>query len=160
MWGNNTLGTSRLYSWLVLGFFLSPPLAFADETTDLSLFNDEIPVVLSATRLAQPQTEAPASITIIDRELIKLSSAKSIPEIFRLVPGMHVNYIRGNRAVVGYQGISSEFPQGVQVLIDGKSEYRRTARPYETFRFKCRKNVSSHRRAISRPKFHTPVSAR
>jgi len=36
---------------------------------------------------------------------------------------MHVGNYRGNRAVVGYQGITSEYPQGVQVLIDGKSEY-------------------------------------
>ncbi|PHS71178.1 MAG: outer membrane receptor protein [Cycloclasticus sp.] len=98
-------------------------LASSKNGEKLTLFNDDIPVVLSATRLAQPQTEAPASITVISREMIKLSGAKNIAEIFRLVPGMHVNYIRGNRAVVGYQGISSEFPQGVQVLIDGKSEY-------------------------------------
>ena len=94
--------------------------AFANE---LSLFNDEIPIVLSATRLAQPQTEAPATITIIDRQMIKLSGAKEIPELFRLVPGMHIGYFRGNKPVVAYQGLSSEFPQGVQVLIDGRSVY-------------------------------------
>jgi len=93
------------------------------EDDSLSLFNADIPIVLSATRLAQPQTEAPATITIIDRQMIKLSGAKEIPEIFRLVPGMHVNYFRGNRAIVGYQGINSEYPQGVQVLIDGRSLY-------------------------------------
>jgi iron complex outermembrane receptor protein len=95
----------------------------ADDRDGLSFFNADIPVVLSATRLAQTQTEAPASITVIDSQMIKLSGAKNIAEIFRLVPGMHVGYYRGNRAVVGYQGISSEYPQGVQVLIDGKSEY-------------------------------------
>ena len=90
---------------------------------EMDFFNDDIPIVLSATRLAQPQTEAPASVTIIDRALIKLSGAKSIAELFRLVPGMHVGYFRGNRAVVGYQGLASEYPQGVQVLIDGRSVY-------------------------------------
>lgn len=99
------------------------PFAAINASDDLSFFNDEIPIVLSATRLAQPQTEAPASITIIDRQLIKLSGAKEIPELFRLVPGMHVNYFRGNTPTVGYQGINSEYPQGVQVLVDGRSLY-------------------------------------
>ncbi|MEO1889931.1 MAG: TonB-dependent receptor [Cycloclasticus sp.] len=101
-------------------FSVVTPYAVANE---LSLFNDEIPIVLSATRLAQPQTEAPSSITIIDRKLIKVSGAKSIPELFRLVPGMHVAYYRGNTPVVGYQGLNGENPQGVQVLIDGRSVY-------------------------------------
>jgi len=103
-------------------FFISP-YAIANEINDLSFFNTDIPVVLSATRLAQPQTEAPAAITIIDRQMIKLSGAKEIPELFRLVPGMHVAHFRGNDPVVAYQGLSSEFPQGVQVLIDGRSVY-------------------------------------
>ena len=97
--------------------------AFSDEVNDLSFFNHDIPIVLSATRLAQPQTEAPAAITIIDRQLIKLSGAKEIADLFRLVPGMHVGHYRGNDPVVAYQGLSSEFPQGVQVLIDGRSVY-------------------------------------
>jgi len=101
---------------------LSPPVG-ANEIDDLSFFNTDIPIVLSATRLAQPQTEAPASITLIDRQMIKLSGAKAIPELFRLVPGMHVNYFRGNTPIVGYQGLNSQFPQGVQVLVDGRSMY-------------------------------------
>ncbi|MDF1688575.1 MAG: TonB-dependent receptor plug domain-containing protein [Cycloclasticus sp.] len=99
------------------------PFVGANEIDDLSFFNTDIPIVLSATRLAQPQTEAPASITLIDRQMIKLSGAKAIPELFRLVPGMHVNYFRGNSPTVGYQGLNSEYPQGVQVLVDGRSMY-------------------------------------
>ncbi len=102
---------------------LASPTVIAKDSADLSFFEQEIPIVLSATRLAQPQNEAPATVSIIDRELIKLSGAKSIPEIFRLVPGMHVGYFRGNNPVVAYQGLSSEHPQGVQVLIDGRSVY-------------------------------------
>jgi len=102
---------------------LASSAVMAKDSVDLSFFEQEIPVVLSATRLAQPQNEAPATITIINRELIKLSGAKNIPELFRLVPGMHVGYFRGNSPVVAYQGLASEHPQGVQVLIDGRSVY-------------------------------------
>ncbi len=124
------MGSKQILYCQALAFFMGsilfsmPNIAHADyEDDSVGFFNNEIPIVLSATRLAQPQTEAPATITIIDRQMIKLSGAKEIPEIFRLVPGMHVNYFRGNRAVVGYQGINSEYPQGVQVLIDGRSVY-------------------------------------
>ena len=55
----------------------------AKDSSDIYFFEQEIPIVLSATRLAQPQNEAPAAVSIIDRELIKLSGAKSIPELFR-----------------------------------------------------------------------------
>ena len=93
------------------------------EPSEDIFFTSNVPIVLSATRLEQPQTEAPSTITIIDQRLINASGAKNIPELFRLVPGMHVGYFRGNKPVVGYQGLSGEFPQGVQVLIDGRSVY-------------------------------------
>jgi len=112
---------------ILMSFYCSitiifPPV-FAMDSPDLYFSEQEIPIVLSATRLAQPQNEAPATVTIIDRELIKLSGAKNIPDLFRLVPGMHVGYFRGNYPVVAYQGLASEHPQGVQVLIDGRSVY-------------------------------------
>lgn len=121
--------TGRIQLALILCVLFNSFIASAfaaeklDDAIDDPFFINDVPIVLSATRLAQPQTEAPAAVTIIDRELIKLSGAKNIAEIFRLVPGMHVGYFRGNRAVVGYQGLSSEYPQGVQVLIDGRSVY-------------------------------------
>jgi len=117
----------KRYLIQVLSYLLitlaSSSISFANEVDGLSFFNEDVPVVLSATRLAQPQTEAPATITIIDRQMIKLSGAKEIPELFRLVPGMHLNYFRGNSPTLGYQGLNSEFPQGVQVLVDGRSLY-------------------------------------
>jgi len=85
--------------------------------------NQIVPIVLSASKLPQLQTEAPASITVIDRALIKASGATQVSEIFRLVPGMQVGNARGNFPIVSYQGLTSEFPQGVQVVIDGSSIY-------------------------------------
>jgi len=90
---------------------------------DLFFNADSIPIVLSASRLPQPQTEAPTTVTILDRTLIEASGATTVTEIFRLVPGMQVGYARGNFPVVAYQGLTSEFPQGVQVMIDGASVY-------------------------------------
>lgn len=93
------------------------------EHENLFFDNKILPIVLSASRLPQVQSEAPATVTVIDRELIEASGASQIAEIFRLVPGMQIGYARGNFPVVAYQGLTSEFPQGVQVIIDGSSIY-------------------------------------
>ncbi|HIL93901.1 MAG TPA: hypothetical protein EYG47_03605, partial [Cycloclasticus sp.] len=45
------------------------------EPEDLFFDNQIVPIVLSASKLPQLQTEAPASITVIDRALIKASGA-------------------------------------------------------------------------------------
>ena len=112
----------RRFATLGLCCMLVSPAGAEQAATDV-YFTDEIPLVLSATRLAQPQTEAPASITIIDRALIRASGAKEIPELFRLVPGMQVAHVLGNRPIVAYHGLTDENPQGVQVIIDGRSVY-------------------------------------
>ena len=41
-------------------------------------FLDEVPVVLSASRLVQPLADAPGAVTIIDRAMIKASGAREI----------------------------------------------------------------------------------
>ncbi len=123
----NANKNNSLYTFCLLALTSVTLQSIADNTS--TTFNDElffksvVPIVLSATRLKQPQTESPSTITIIDQRLINASGAKSIPELFRLVPGMHIGYFRGNKPVVGYQGLSGEYPQGVQVLIDGRSVY-------------------------------------
>ncbi len=49
-------------------------------------FLDEIPVVLTASRILQSPLDAPAPVTVIDRETIQASGFTEIHDIFRLVP--------------------------------------------------------------------------
>ncbi len=83
----------------------------------------EMPVVLSATRLAQPLSETPVAMTIIDRQMIEASGARAIADLFRLVPGMVVGYESGNRPVVSMHGMTGVYSRRMQVLIDGRSVY-------------------------------------
>lgn len=93
--------------------------AVASETDYLT----ELPVVLSASRLAQPLADAPGSVTVIDRETIRASGAREIADLFRLVPGFQVGFANGARPVVTYHGLSDEFSRRMQVLVDGRSAY-------------------------------------
>jgi iron complex outermembrane receptor protein len=85
-------------------------------------FLGDLPVVLSVSRLAQPQSEAPGSVTVIDGETIRLSGAREIVDLFRLVPGFQVGY-SGSNPRVYYHGALDQFGQHMQVLIDGRSVY-------------------------------------
>lgn len=79
------------------------------------------PVVLSASRLSQPIDEAPAAVTVINRQMIKASGARNIPDLFRLVPGFVVGQANNFRAATSQHGISSSMSRRMQVLVDGRS---------------------------------------
>jgi iron complex outermembrane receptor protein len=101
-----------------------PSVAFSAED---ELYFD-MPVVLSANRLEQPVSDAAVSVSVIDRETIEASGARTIPEVLRLIPGMQVGY-SGNefgdepKYVVAYHGHSDQYSKQMQVLIDGRSIY-------------------------------------
>jgi iron complex outermembrane receptor protein len=86
-------------------------------------FVADLPVVLTASRLAQPQAEAPAAVTVLDRQLIEASGARNLSELFRLVPGFLVGFESGHRQAVGYHGLTDQYSRRLQVLIDGRSVY-------------------------------------
>lgn len=83
----------------------------------------EFPVVLSASRLSQPLSEAPNAVTVIDREMIRASGFRTFADLFRLVPGMFVGYMDGNTPIVAYHGSTEEYSRRMQVLVDGRSIY-------------------------------------
>ena len=86
-------------------------------------FLDELPVVLSVSRLSQAVNEAPAAVTVIDQDMIRASGFRDIPDLLRLVPGFSVAYTRDNTWAVGYHGMADAFSRRLQVLVDGRSIY-------------------------------------
>ncbi|MDI1300771.1 MAG: TonB-dependent receptor [bacterium] len=108
----------------VLGL-LQVCLAFASDDAIPSFAGDEnLPSILSATRLQQSLFEVPAAVTVIDRQMIEQSGMREIPELLRLVPGMVVGYESGSEAFVSFHGTSADLARRMQVLIDGRSIYQ------------------------------------
>lgn len=72
---------------------------FANATNEVSELDyyQELPVILSASRLSQPLSEAPNAMTVIDRKMIIASGFRTIPDLFKLVPGMYVSYYKGTQ---------------------------------------------------------------
>ena len=112
--------------WL-LAYLTTIPTFASEQVTVAALSEDDfladIPVVLTATRLAQPITEAPAAITIIDQEMIRASGAREIADLFRMVPGFVVSHDSGHQPIVSYHGLTDEYAVRLQVLVDGRSVY-------------------------------------
>ena len=95
----------------------------ADDVSSEQAYLQDFPVVLSASRLSQPLSEAPNAMTVIDRGMIKASGFRTIADLFRLVPGMYVGSLNGHTPIVGYHGSTEEYSRRMQVLIDGRSVY-------------------------------------
>ena len=92
---------------------------------DLPEFNEfDVPVVLTATRIQQHHADVPASVTIIDADLIKQLGVQSIIDLLRYVPGMIVAPENANNSdSVHYHGGSNTLPKNLQVLLNGRSMY-------------------------------------
>ncbi|MBU1235350.1 MAG: TonB-dependent receptor [Gammaproteobacteria bacterium] len=108
---------------LVIGAMMMPWGANADELPATETFFDDFPVVLTASRLVQTADEAPASVTVIDRDMIRASGARELVDLFRLVPGMVVGQYLGHQSTLGFNGFADPYFRQLQVLVDGVSIY-------------------------------------
>lgn len=115
------------YVALIYLTYLLPQTGITQELTDSVLtesdFFNEIPVVLTATRLKQSKKNSPIATTIIDREMIEASGFTEIVDLLRLAPGMLVNYDSGHLAGAGYQFLYDTYRVRLQIVIDGMSVY-------------------------------------
>lgn len=102
---------------------------YADDDASERGFWQDFPVVLSASRLSQPVSETPNAVTVIDRATIRASGFRNVADVFKLVPGMYVDYKDGYTPFVSYRGGMDEYTRRMQVLVDGRSVY---LPPYNT----------------------------
>lgn len=91
---------------------------------DEDLFFGSLPIVQSVSRLSQPLADAPGAVTVIDRDMIRASGARSVAELMRLVPGFTTTPADQDAPRVTYHGLSNEgnSPR-LQVLVDGRSQF-------------------------------------
>ncbi|WP_434383254.1 TonB-dependent receptor domain-containing protein [Melittangium boletus] len=80
--------------------------------------------VVTASRRAQSSLEAPNATTVITAEDIRLSGARTLPELLRRVPGAEVMMMGASSANVSLRGFNQRLSNKVLVLVDGRSEYQ------------------------------------
>ncbi|MCG8382269.1 MAG: TonB-dependent receptor [Gammaproteobacteria bacterium] len=74
-------------------------------------------------KLAQKASDIPAAVYVITQDDIRSSGATNIPEVLRMVPGLHVARIDANKWIVSSRGFSSRITNKLLVMIDGRSVY-------------------------------------
>ncbi|MBI5548144.1 MAG: TonB-dependent receptor, partial [Deltaproteobacteria bacterium] len=101
---------------------VSPP----QDLTELDieqLMQLEVQTVVSASKYEQRESSAPASVVIITAEEIRQSGATSLPEVLRAVPGLDFFRISASNVSIAARGMNLQFPNRMQVLVDGLSVY-------------------------------------
>lgn len=100
-----------------------PTLEHARDLTELSLEDLMEVKVTSVSKRDQVAGEVSAALFVLNHEDIHRSGATSIPELLRLVPGLHVAQIDTSRWAISARGSNSLFANRLLVLIDGRSVY-------------------------------------
>jgi iron complex outermembrane receptor protein len=81
--------------------------------------------ITSASRKGQQLSDAPAAVDVITQDEIRRSGIRTLPELFRLVPGMQVAQINANNWAVSARGFNGLWANKLLVLVDGRSIYTR-----------------------------------
>jgi iron complex outermembrane receptor protein len=79
--------------------------------------------ITSAAKKEQRAEDVPAAVFVITQDDIRRSGLRSLPELFRLVPGMQVAQVNANKWAVSARGFNDLFSNKLLVLIDGRSIY-------------------------------------
>ncbi len=79
--------------------------------------------VTSVSKKKEKLSQAPAAIFVVTQTDIRRSGATSIPEVLRMVPGLQVARMDGNKWAITARGFNGRFANKLLVMIDGRSVY-------------------------------------
>jgi iron complex outermembrane receptor protein len=81
--------------------------------------------ITSASRKEQRIDEVAAAVHVITQEDIRRSGLRTLPELFRTVPGMQVAQLDSHSWAVSVRGFNSLYSNKLLVLVDGRPIYNR-----------------------------------
>lgn len=85
-----------------------------------SIFNFDI---YSLSKKKESSFDAASATYVLSSEDIRRSGMTSIPELLRLVPGVQVSRIDGNKWTISIRGFNNQFSNKLLVLMDGRTVY-------------------------------------
>lgn len=84
----------------------------------------DMPIVMSVSRLPQRLDETPGAVTILDRDFIRRSGARDVADLLRLVPGFQSSTsFESTAPLASYHGAFDYYSNRMQILVDGRSVY-------------------------------------
>ena len=96
-----------------------------DVTQFLALSLEELMQVqiTSVSKRSEALLDAAAAVFVLSSEDIKRSGVTNLPDALRLVPGVNVAKLDGNKWAISIRGFNNRFADKLLVLIDGRSVY-------------------------------------
>ena len=79
--------------------------------------------VTSVSRQVSTVGRSPAAIFVVTNEMIRRSGARNVPEVLRMVPGIHVAKMNASTWSISVRGFSGRFADKLLVQIDGRTLY-------------------------------------
>jgi iron complex outermembrane receptor protein len=98
----------------------SAPAPGEQAAPELGMFA-EMPVVISAARVAQPINLLSVPVSVVTADDIHYGGWTSLPDILQFVPGVNVLPVDRNNASVGVHGMEYALADRTLVLIDGRN---------------------------------------
>lgn len=102
---------------------LAPAQAVSENLAGLDI--DELAriEITSVSRKAEPIANATAAVAVLTREDIRRSGASTLPDVLRLVPGLHVARVGARDWAVSARGFNQQSANKLLLLVDGRSVY-------------------------------------
>ena len=97
--------------------------AVSDKILDLSIEDLMDIEVISVSKKEQILSNTASAIFVITNDDIRRSGFTSVPEVLRMVPGLHVAKMDSNKWAITSRGFNSIFANKLLVMIDGRTVY-------------------------------------
>ena len=104
-------------SFVVISSLIAASPGYAQQQKPVTVADE---VVVTATRFREPPQELPVGVTVINEEQIRASTAATVPELLRQVPGIQIRDSSGSpNQQVDMRGFGIFGDQNTLVLLDG-----------------------------------------
>lgn len=103
--------------------FLFSTAVAQDDVIGLSLEQLMDMEVFSVSKKKESLSATAAAMFVINEEDIRRSTANTIPDLLRMVPGLNVAQVSANKWAITSRGFNSPFANKLLVLVDGRTVY-------------------------------------
>ena len=111
------LGKFFIFIFCLQFFYQNAQAKISDLTATFS------PEIFSLSKKKENAFDSPSATYVLGSEDIRRSGATSIPEALRLVPGLQVSRMDGNKWAITARGFDRQFSNKLLVMIDGRTVY-------------------------------------
>jgi len=109
-----------LFSALIFSVACITPATSEAKENDKNFLSSDF---FSLSKKKESAFDAPSAVYVLSSEDIRRSGVTSIPEALRMVPGIQVSRIDGNKWAISSRGFDRQYSNKLLIMIDGRTVY-------------------------------------